>query len=151
MDLYHVTGSQLIIYVLHKCGFACSTKEAEKFEINATCTDILDLEFNAMIGIQSSLLVGDNAVVPTENLSGNNTFHSTCPIFSAFFPEQLTQGSFGKANQPLKVWLRNYSSWSQWHKTIQEGEEYMVQYAIAWLVFMIKSFLATYTANILLE
>ena len=72
------------------------TKEADKFERNATCTDILELEFNDKIGIQSSLLAGDNASVQTENLNRKNTFHSTCQIFTALFPDQLAQGSFGK-------------------------------------------------------
>ena len=40
--------------------FACSTKEVMKLETNATCTDILDLEFDDKIGIQSSFYAGEN-------------------------------------------------------------------------------------------
>ena len=97
-----MTGSQLIIYVLHICGFACNTKEAEKLERNATCTDTLDLEFNDKIGIQSSVLAGENAAVQTENLNVKNIFHSTCQIFSAVFLDQLAKGSFGKTIQRKK-------------------------------------------------
>ena len=59
-EVHHVTGSQLVIYVLHKCSITCSTKEVKKFEINSTGTDILDLIFNYKIRIQSSLYADDN-------------------------------------------------------------------------------------------
>ena len=101
--MYHVTGSQLIINVLHICSIACRTNKAKKLLTNATCTDIKDLEFNDKIGIQSSLYSGDNAVVQTENLNGENTFHWPCQIFSAIVPDQLAQGSFGKTIQRKKV------------------------------------------------
>ena len=64
-----MTGSQLIIRVLHKCGFVCSTKEVKKMDRNDTCTDILYLDFNNKIGNQSQLYASDNAVVQTENLN----------------------------------------------------------------------------------
>ena len=94
--MHHVTRLQLIIYVLYQRGFACSTKEVKKLENNATWTDILDLGFNYMIGIQSSLYASDSDVVQTENLNRKSTFHSTCQFFSVIMADHSAQSSFGK-------------------------------------------------------
>ena len=72
----------------------------------------------------------------TENLDGDNTFHSTCQIFSANIPDHITQGSFGKTIERRL----------HWHKTIQEGEELMVQYPIARLIFLLKSLHSPHTS-----
>ena len=103
VEVHHVTKLQLIIYVLHKCGFACSTKEVKKMERNATWADILDLEFNYKIGIQSSLYASDNDVVQTEKLNWKSTFHSTCQIFSVIMPDHSAQSSFGKTIKRKEV------------------------------------------------
>ena len=44
-------------------GFACSTKEEREFEKNSAFTDIIDLEFNDKVGIQSQIYADYNAVV----------------------------------------------------------------------------------------
>ena len=75
----------------------------KKLERNAMWTDILDLEFNYKIGIQSSLYASDNDVVQTEKLNWKSTFHTTRQIFSVIIPDHSEQSSFGKTIKRKEV------------------------------------------------